>query len=109
MFAVTMKPDAMAQRGLQGLSGHLEELADPVDSAGTSERQRDPADEMDWLVECWAARMIARSVLWIEGELDLQPAVDRSWQEAERDGLIAEFGADEIQAAMALAFGSVRC
>jgi hypothetical protein len=73
----------------------------------------DPADfastDLDFAVECWAARVIARSILWLDGEMDLHTAVDGAWAAAERDGLVEAFGPDEIQAAMALAFGGDRC
>jgi hypothetical protein len=67
-----------------------------------------PADDLDFKVECWAQRVIARSVLFLDGELDLHTAVDGAWAAAERDGLIDVFGADEIQAAMGLAFWGSR-
>jgi hypothetical protein len=65
--------------------------------------------DCDLALECWAARMIARATVVFSGELDLHDAVDRSWQAAVDAGLVDEFGADEIQAAMALAFESARC
>jgi hypothetical protein len=69
----------------------------------------DPGDDLDFAVECWAARVIARSILWLDGAMDLHTAVDGAWQAAECAGLVDEFGPDEIQAAMALAFGGTRC
>ena len=67
-----------------------------------------PAIDLDFAVECWAARTIARSVLWLEGAMDLHAAVDGAWAAAERAGLVDDFGADEIQSAMALAFGGIQ-
>lgn len=64
--------------------------------------------DLDFTIECWAAGMIARSILWLEGEMDLHTAVDGAWGAAERSGLVHAFGPDEIQAAMALAFGGRR-
>jgi hypothetical protein len=65
--------------------------------------------EIDFVVDCWAARAVARAYLWANGEIGLHDAVDRLQADAERDGLIAIFGQGEIQAALALAFGTVRC
>jgi hypothetical protein len=65
----------------------------------------DTDGDLDFAVECWAARVIARSTLWLAGEMDFHTAVDGSWAAAERDGLVDAFGPDEIQAALALAFG----
>jgi len=78
------------------------------------------SDALYFAVECWAQRTIARAVLHFEGVLDLHTAVDGCWQAAETAGLVAVFGPDEIQAAIALAFdrsgapaadafGAVRC
>lgn len=64
--------------------------------------------DIDRAVEIWAARTIARSILYGAGELDLHAAVDASWNAAEEVGLVATFGPDEIQAAMGLAFAAVR-
>jgi hypothetical protein len=63
-------------------------------------------DDVDFAVECWAQRLLARSVLCLDGVLDRQTAIDGIWQAAIDAGLVDEFGADEIQAAMALAFGA---
>jgi len=63
------------------------------------------ADGLDFTVHCWAERLIARSIMWIDGEMDLHTAADGAWAAAERAGLVDAFGPDEIQAAMALAFG----
>jgi hypothetical protein len=63
------------------------------------------AHGLNFDLEGWAARMIARATLVLCRELDLHDAIDRSWQAAVDAGLVDEFGADEIQAALALAFG----
>ena len=57
----------------------------------------------------WAQRLIALSILFAEGRLDLIPAVDRAWAAAVEAGFVDLYGPDEIQRCMALAFGSVRC
>lgn len=68
-------------------------------------RPIDTEDAVDFAVACWAQRVIARSILWLDGEMPFHDAVDGAWEAAERVGLVDEFGADEIQAAMALVFG----
>ena len=74
-----------------------------------SPRSTHTFDDLDYALQCWAQRLIARTILFADGELDLHTAVDGAWEAADRAGLVAAFGADEVQAAMALAFGSVRC
>lgn len=66
------------------------------------------APQIDAL-EIWACRTLARSTLFACGEIELQAAVDTSWQTAVEYGLVDEYGADAVQSAMALAFGAVRC
>ncbi|MGH7194731.1 MAG: hypothetical protein ACREJM_14525, partial [Candidatus Saccharimonadales bacterium] len=66
------------------------------------------SDELNFALECWGERVIARALLCAEGLLHRQLAVDTAWQAAEEAGLVDAFGPDEIQAAMALAFGSAR-
>jgi hypothetical protein len=45
----------------------------------------------------FAARASARATLWQCGELGMHEAVDQLQHDAERDALVAEIGADEIQ------------
>jgi hypothetical protein len=53
-------------------------------------------------------RAEARAILWEHGELNLHQAVD-AWQAAaESDGLVAQYGQDQIQDILAEAFGRVR-
>jgi hypothetical protein len=63
------------------------------------------ADGMDFAVHCWAERVIARSILWLDGVIDLQTALAGSWDAAVKAGLVDEFGADEIKDALRLVFG----
>ena len=59
-------------------------------------------------LEVFIARAEARALLWQAGEFDLHQAVDELQAAAERDGLVAEIGQDEVQAILAKAFGEVR-
>src|SRR5262245_23588166 len=54
------------------------------------------------------ARAEARAQLWHVGELDLHDAVDELWHAAERDGLVAQLGADKAQEILADAFAPAR-
>lgn len=54
------------------------------------------------------ARAEARAALYAAGEYDLHTAVDVLQHDAERLGLVAEYGQDEIQRLMAAAFRPVR-
>jgi hypothetical protein len=56
----------------------------------------------------FTARASARAVLFAANKIDLPEAVDRLQAAAERDGLLAEIGQDEVQAIMATAFAAVR-
>jgi hypothetical protein len=56
-------------------------------------------------VEVFRERCEARAYLVEIGELTLHYAVDSLQSDAERDGLVAEFGQDGVQAIMADAFG----
>ena len=67
-----------------------------------------PEDDLDLAVERWAAMTIARAILAFNGEIGWLAAVDRSWSDAVADGLVSEFGVDEVQRAMALAFEADR-
>jgi hypothetical protein len=49
-------------------------------------------------------RAEAKAVLIANGYLDLQSAVDELWAAAERDGLVDEFGADEVQRVLSESF-----
>lgn len=59
-------------------------------------------------LKAFIARAEARAVLWAAGEIDLQEAVDKLQRDAERTGLVAAIGQDEVQAIIAEAFASVR-
>ncbi len=59
-------------------------------------------------LEVFTARAEARALLWQAGEFDLHEAVDKLQQDAERDGLVAAIGQDEVQRIMADAFAAVR-
>lgn len=65
--------------------------------------------DLDWQIECWAQRLIARSILYSDGVLDLHTAADGAWFAAEAVGLVDIFGPDEIQACLSLVFGAARC
>jgi hypothetical protein len=54
------------------------------------------------------ARAEARALLWQAGEIDLHDAVDVLQADAERDGLVAAIGQDEVQRIMSAAFATVR-
>jgi hypothetical protein len=54
--------------------------------------------------ETFRARAEARALLWEAGEISLHDAVDELWRAAERDGLVKEFGADDVQAFLAEIF-----
>jgi hypothetical protein len=58
-------------------------------------------------VEVFVARAEARALLWQAGEFDLHEAVDKLQADAERDGLVAAIGQDEVQRLMAEAFEAV--
>jgi hypothetical protein len=59
-------------------------------------------------IEVLRARAWARAYLYMAGELDLHEAVDELQRAAERDGLVAEVGQDEIQAILTDEFSKVR-
>lgn len=65
-------------------------------------------DGFDLTLEIWVARLVTLSALFLESKLGLIAAVDRAWAAAEEAGLVEAYGIDEIQAAMALAFGCGR-
>jgi hypothetical protein len=50
-------------------------------------------------------RAEAKCLLIANQYVDLQTAVDELWAAAERDGLVDEFGADEIQRLLSETFG----
>jgi hypothetical protein len=52
-------------------------------------------------------RAWARAYLWAIGELDLHDAVDVLQDAAERDGLVAQLGADKVQEIVSAAFAEV--
>jgi hypothetical protein len=54
------------------------------------------------------ARAEARAMLWGAGEFDLHEAVDKLQADAERDGLVAEFGQDRVQQLIAATFAPLR-
>ena len=56
------------------------------------------------ILDVFEARAEARGYLWREGEFDLPTAVDKLQADAERDGLIARLGQDEIQQILARTF-----
>jgi hypothetical protein len=53
-------------------------------------------------------RAWARAYLWSIGEYDLAEAVDQLQRDAERSGLVAEFGQDAVQQILANAFAPYR-
>jgi hypothetical protein len=55
--------------------------------------------------ERWAARVVEQAIHVAHGDVGLLDAVDALQFEAEQVGLVDACGQDEIQAAMALAFG----
>jgi hypothetical protein len=59
-------------------------------------------------LEVFTLRAWARAWPWQAGEFDLHEAVDVLQAAAERDGLIDEFGQDEVQRLIAEAFHPVR-
>jgi hypothetical protein len=59
-------------------------------------------------VTVFRARCEARAQLWFNGALSLHDAVDELWHDAERDGLVAKLGADEVQRIVADAFAPLR-
>src|SRR5262245_12647557 len=60
------------------------------------------------LVDVFIARAEARALLYAAGELELHDALDKLQADAERDGLVAELGQDEVQRLIAEAFAKVR-
>ena len=58
-------------------------------------------------VEVFTERAEARALLWAAGEFDLHEAVDKLQADAERDGLVAAVGQDEVQRIIAEAFSAV--
>jgi hypothetical protein len=68
---------------------------------------RPPAVAVD-AVKVLIARAEARAQLWYNGELSLHDAVDELWADAERDGLVAKLGAEEVQRILADAFAPLR-
>jgi hypothetical protein len=58
-------------------------------------------------VAVFIARAEARALLYAAGEFDLHEAVDKLQADAERDGLIAAIGQDEVQRIIAEAFAVV--
>ena len=54
------------------------------------------------------ARAEARALLWAAGEVDLLVAVDKLQADAERDGLVAAVGQDEVQRIIAEAIALAR-
>jgi hypothetical protein len=73
----------------------------------TSAARAKPADSPSPL-EVFTARAWARATLWQAGELDLHEAVDVLQAAAERDGLVASIGQDEVERLMAEALAAVR-
>ncbi len=59
-------------------------------------------------VEVFRARAEARAMLWAAGKFDLHAAIDVLQRDAERDGLVAKLGQDEVQRLMVEAFAPVR-
>jgi hypothetical protein len=60
------------------------------------------------LAAVFEARCWARARLYSEGELELHEAVDKLQESADRDGLVAAIGQDQVQWMMSDAFGAVR-
>jgi hypothetical protein len=58
-------------------------------------------------IERWADRCIALAIAVSHGEANKQASVDELQDMAERNGLIAEWGQDEIQACLSLVFSAV--
>ena len=59
-------------------------------------------------LKVFVGRAEARALLYAVSELTLHEAVDELQLAAERDGLVAKLGQDEIQRIMAAAFAHVR-
>jgi hypothetical protein len=58
-------------------------------------------------VAVFIARAEARALLFAAGEFDLHTAVDVLQADAERDGIVAAIGQDEVQRIIAEAFAAV--
>jgi hypothetical protein len=58
-------------------------------------------------VAVFVARAEARAMLYAAGVLDLHEAVDKLQADAERDGLVASIGQDEVQRIITEAFSTV--
>jgi hypothetical protein len=58
-------------------------------------------------VAVFIARAEARALLYAANEFDLHEAVDKLQADAERDGLVAAIGQDEVQRIIAEAFSAV--
>jgi hypothetical protein len=58
-------------------------------------------------ITVFIARAEARAMLYAAGEFDLHTAVDVLQADAERDGLVAAIGQDEVQRIIAEAFSAV--
>ena len=59
------------------------------------------------IVAAFIARAEARALLYAANEFDLHEAVDKLQADAERDGLVAAIGQDEVQRIIAEAFSAV--
>src|SRR5215813_10076498 len=60
------------------------------------------------LVAAFELRCQARALLWHAAELELFEAVDKLWDDAQRDGLVDELGQDRVQQIIADAFAPYR-
>jgi hypothetical protein len=72
-------------------------------TAASAARVTSPTELEAFELRCWA-----RARLYAHGELDLHAAIDELQAHAERRGLVADIGQDDVQACMAAAFGPVR-
>jgi hypothetical protein len=76
-------------------------------SRAAARKRAEPAARPSAL-EAFAARVEARATLWQVNELTLHEAANELQAAAERDGLVAELGQDEVQRLMAEALAAVR-
>ena len=51
---------------------------------------------------------VGRILLWIAGEISFPDAIDGAWAAAERAGLVADLGADQVQRFLADAVANAR-
>jgi hypothetical protein len=76
----------------------------PIRNLDQTSSAKAPPARLDVLRE----RAEAKVLLIQNGYQDFQSAVDELWEAAERDGLVKEFGADEVQWVLGETFGRWR-